>query len=227
MKTVTKMLGIIAVAAVIVFSMAGCGDSQQPRSSVEASYAGGTLMASGEQVWERTGEYTISDLYVKSDITSGVKIVTSNGTEVATGDIKGGYLNFSVDDLEDDALIGWNELKEIFNEWKDVIIDEPSTNGTTVTVSTDEGAKLNREKLYGNTSILGLESVIYIYVNKDCKITGEINEDGDEQITTVVLNLNLRKGWNLLFRRDIDNLNGKKAVLIEVRQFVGFRWVKY
>jgi hypothetical protein len=223
MKTVTKMFVIIALTAVIVFSITTCINQQKP---VESSYVGGTLKVTHEQVWERTNDPEISKAYEKSTITGDISIVTLAEDEIGTGDIQNGFLNFSVGNPGTENLSTWDVLKEEFYEWKNVTIDAPDTVGNVITLITDTGKMLGRERLYGTDTKLGLESIIYVYVNKDCKITGEYNDVSiNGYYTATILDLSFKRGWNLLCRREFFDIDGRNAVTMEIKQPVDFRWV--
>jgi hypothetical protein len=222
MKMVTKMFVITVIAAVIVFSMTACSVDQKKQAE-ETQYAGVMLNVPNEQVWNLIDGYTISDAYEKSTLTSGVSIVTLTGDEISTGEIKGGVLTFSVTEPEADNLLVWDVLKALFNDWNDVTIDDLDAKGNVITVNIDAGGRLNREKLYGTNTLLGLESIIYIFVNKNCRITGEY-KDGSYWYTAGILDLPLKRGWNLLCRREFLDMSGEDAVSMEMKQPVDFRW---
>jgi len=222
MKTVTKMFVIIALAAVIVFSMTACGDEPK-KTGEESSYVGITLKVTKEQVWERTGESAISEAYAEYKDTDEVSIVNSGGTEIGLGDILGGYLNFSVSEPGADDLVSWDELKVMFGEWENVTTDDSTAKGNAIRLITSTGRTLQRERIYGVSANLGLEKLIYVYVNKDCKITGDQPSGGP---AALVLDLSLKKGWNLLCRREYS-INGQPAVTVDMRQPVDFRWVLF
>jgi len=230
MKTVAKMFGIIALAAVIVLSMTTCGDSQ--KSGEESSYVIGTLKITNEQVYKRTGNNTISEAYEEFTGTYHLKIVTINETEVGTGEIVDGSLTFGISSPGIENLIGWDELKDLFSNWKDLTASNLTVKGNMITLitSSDEETdkKVLREKLYGTVTKSGLEKVMYIYVNKSCNIKGDYNtgsDNGNNWHTPTILDLPLKEGWNLVCRRDYTDNEGKNAITMELRQPIGFKWV--
>jgi len=225
MKTVKKIFVITVIAALNLFSITTCAEAQQS-STVEYPYLGSTLNISGEQVWEHTNSHTISGAYVKSTVNSGVNIDNFAKDRISAGNIKNGILSFSV--IDPGTLIEWDNLIKIFYEWNNVTIDDNTVKSNVITLVTDTGGKLEKEKLYGTNTQLDLESVIYIYVDKDCKITGEYSEGTESGIrywyTANILDLSFKKGWNMLCRREFLDNSGKDAVSMEIKQLVDFRW---
>jgi len=232
MKTINKMFVITVIAAVNLFSITACAEEQQQQqaSTVEFPYVGNTLIVSGEKVWEQTVDHKISGAYAESTVTSGVSIVTLDRVKIGTGNIINGFLSFSVSDPGAENLLAWDDLKKIFYEWTNVTIDDPTANGNVITLITDTNAKLSKGKLYGTNTQLDMDNIMYIYVDKDCRITGDKSEGEEPGVrywyTIDILDLSFKKGWNLLCRREYyDNTSGKDAVSMEIKQLVDFRWV--
>jgi len=228
MKTVKKMSVIAVIAALNLFLITACAEAQQP-STVASPYAGNTLNISGEQVWEQTNALKISEAYAESTVTCGVSIVTLNKIKIGTGNIVNGVLSFSVSEPGAENLLPCNDLKEkIFYEWTNIAFDDPTVKGNVITLITDTNARLSNGKLYGTKTELDMDNVIYIYVDKDCKITGDKSsgkKSGERfWVTTANLDLSLKKGWNLLCRRESYGSTGDDSVSMEIKELVDFRW---
>ncbi|MCL2130735.1 MAG: hypothetical protein FWH35_10345 [Treponema sp.] len=159
---------------------------------------------------------------------------------VGGGKIKEGILEFTIPSLESKHLRDWDFFKTIaFREWNianKIDIDETTTKGNYVFFSTvdkkisRENPALNWENVIAinNPDEVSMESVIIIYVNKDCNIKGKSGEGefpGSYLFTCNSFNLSLKKGWNLFIRRVSYGKSGKAEISIEDFSNNNLRWV--
>ena len=221
----------IAFTVVIAFGVAAC--SNDPVENEETPYIGNkTLIVSNEQVWEHTNSNKPSEMYAKSTVNSGIHIVLgSNGENAGSGEIKNGILNFTVAEPRSENLSDWNYLSRLFPEWENVAIDDPNTMGNIITPVFSTGThKLLREKMANTNTSFGLEEILHIYVDRDCKITGSHGEGmtpGERYyFTTNILDLSLKAGWNLLCRKEVyaSDQDGRDGVSMEIKSLIDFRW---
>ena len=221
----------IVLGALIVFSITVC--SNDPDNSKESPYLSKTLIAINEQVWEHNLETgKASEMYIKSTVNNGINILALNGATLGFGEIKNGILNFTVVEPGQENLSAFvDRLDVIFREWKDVAIDDPNIMGTIITPTFSDGKhRLLREKMITTNTSFGLEEILHIYVNRDCRITGTKNEGmipGENYyFTPNDLDLALKEGWNLLCRTEIyaSDQDGRDAVSMEIKELVDFKW---
>ena len=223
-------LVLTAFAAMFVISIAAC--SNDPAENIESPYLSKTLIVTNEQVWEHTNANKPSEMYTKSTVNIGVNITALNGATIGLGEIKNGVLSFTVNEPGSGNLQALTDrLDVIFREWKDVAIDDPNTMGTIATPSFSNGTRrLLKEKMIITSTSFGLEEILHVYVDRDCKITGNKNEGmnpGENYYYTANnLDLSLKEGWNLLCRTEVygSDQDGRDAVSMEIKDLVDFKW---
>ena len=167
---------------------------------------------------------------------------------IGAGTIRNGILDFEVNNLiENDHLLKWSDFKLIFSRyWKNVVFSSntsimgnmfllwayPVNAGV---VSPDPDGMLDRQGMFGTAATITCETILYIYVNEDCIISGEANEGYIEKqyyySTEGNLNLPLKAGWNLVCRRETygTNFNGRAIIGMSVKNPIpspeNYKWV--
>jgi len=212
MKNAFKVLGIIVVTAVIVFSMVSCGDDDGGGGN---AVIGAKLELSGQVYTSRYNDDG-GVTYVKYE---GNLTISDNNGGNAT--ITNGKLSYTIE--TPDNFVTWDELQSsIFSgigydaghkaAGYDVKISDPSTKCFILRFY-----KLYKENdVYkeGKTSSTETsESVTYVYVDKDVNITGK-----GETVNTfpygISLNaktnnfsLALKEGWNAIYSKHVYTEN--------------------
>ena len=255
MRSILKKIGAAVPAAAIVFLMAACRDTADNGNNGNINNNGpthytGTLRMGG-QVWVQNREtnrindmayskYTGEDkaIYVFPAFSCNPegKIIKSR-EPAGSGTIKNGVLNFTIDELAEEKLINSDNLKELFKEWDNVQIAPSTVKGNIIYPETTDGERLNREGLTGTRSSISMESILCVYINEDCQITGSSGggktEDDHFSYTDSSLNLSLKKGWNMVCRKQIytaDSNNkeyGYEKETIEIKNPHDFKWALY
>ena len=238
---IKRISNVAALAALIAFSMAACGDNTDNGYNIEnRTHYTGALEFRGQQVWEQNKDTKhISDAYYEFKEDREIIVITyildessPNGfseVQVGSGKIENGILSFRVDELEPEKLLEWDDLKIIFSQWNDVAIDIPQARGNFITLVTTRGERINRERLVALGYSLAQESVIFFYINADSVITGNYGDGEDESsfyFTTGELALSLKKGWNTICRKEAYGQTGKAAISMEIRH-PDAKWVIY
>jgi len=243
------------MAAAIIFLMAACNDTVDSGNSGNIDNNGpthytGALRMSG-QVWVQNSETNrINDMtylkYTGADKAISVfpafsynpegKIIQSR-EPAGSGIIKNGFLSFTVDELAEGNLINADNLKELFKEWDNVQIAPSTVKGNIIYPETTDGERLNREGLTGTRSSISMESILCIYINENCQITGSSGggktEDDHFSYTDSSLNLSLKRGWNTVCRKQTytaDSNNeeyGYEKETIEIKNPHDFKWTLY
>ena len=256
MKNITKKLGIIALAALIAFAMAAC-DTDNGDNKNGPTYFNGTLTAedlqNSQQVWQYKSEFTkISDAHILFDGNRDVDVFVRTydvdskllvEKDVGSGRIEGGILSFSIDVPGAEDLIGWDALKSRnFFYWEDAAVDPPEVKGNEFMFVTTENERLNLEIITGTKEELSQELVRFIYVDKNCTMTGTegvkdgiihgVGEQSDTYFETDhTLNLSLKEGWNTVYRRQTfrtgEDGNGKSLITMEIKNPLNLRWILY
>jgi hypothetical protein len=204
------MLHTAALEALILFSMAACDsetDNGHSDDNDGPTHFGDLLKISGQQVWEHTGINRIKEAYRKfMGEDCDIFIFTIDGKPVGEGEIKNGKLSFEVSALGQENLMEAERLKYLFAEYDEVAIEPPEVEGNIIIFVKSDTEWLNREGLSGSTSSLSLESVFFIYVNGNCRITGKPADKTWNlsyfSRTENPINLSLIKGWNTLSRKE-------------------------
>jgi len=249
MKIILKILEIFALTAAIVFSMATCGNDPKDMfiDPNGPTHYTGTLEISG-QVWlqNKEAKRQNDEWYLKYDGDSDINVVTGFSYDdkgdvvklqksAGSGKIVKGILNFKAAEMTEEYLVNAVDLTEFFKEYKDVIFDPPDVKGTNILPVTSKNEKLNREGLFLLNSSVGLESVLFLYVDKDCRITGspdvitwDLGAQSYISKTDSALDISFKKGWNTLYRNEVfDRESGYDNVSLGISNPNDFKWVLY
>ena len=263
-KRIINLLGIVTLAGIILFSIAACSHdiddtengtdvkSNRDYETSETPYLGETLTITGQQVYTRNHiAKKVSEAYLPykgyHDIGVAVILPTSNpsapyaSAEVAQGTMKKGILSFEVPGLDSVGLLDAGALgAHLFSLWDDVKIMPQSIQGTYIipwaynSGDVAEGP-LDRQGIFGTSTSISCETVLYVYVKNDCIITGK-NKQGyiDKQyyyVTESTLHLSLKKGWNLICRNEtyFNNYAGYAKISMEIKNPIknpqNYKWV--
>jgi hypothetical protein len=235
MKNLVKLLGVIAIAAVIGFSFAAC---PEPEEEGGPTTYGDKLELSDEQVYviERSEDnyFTINyKPYTGAD-------VTFDSVYGATPKIVGGKFSFSVGvptSLED--IDGWFSYEDMFTdiEISDTTVKvasiyrfEYSTTTYYDDYTSESVGSMRRENVEYNSKSYTSESAEFVYVDKPVKITakgktGTSDFDGYKYTwKSNDLNLSLSAGWNTVCYKDTDSASGM-TFTISVSNPSSLKWV--
>jgi hypothetical protein len=239
-----------AVFVLIVFLMSAC-DLNEQSGSGENPFIGLILTVSDQQMFQRNRFATrISQAYMLYNGTHTVTpYVIIGGTyyPVGEGEIREGILNFTVDGRMADRLVDWDNLKKEIPTllfWKDVVINKPEIKGNFIwDLAFPEGERypngfLQRERIIGTSSTITTETVFYIYVSEDCRITGTASNGFDIgrmyfYRTISDLDLPLKKGFNMIVATETygTDFNGSAYISLEVRNPLqnpeSYKWVLF
>jgi len=175
----------------------------------------------------------------------GKTIIDDRGNNVISkevidfGSIKDGILEFEVIGLEDELLLKTGEdlLYYVFREWwvdknKDGIaetikISPESARGNIITILTDNDSPegLIKEGFSGSKTSLCAEYIYFIYADRNCTITAEQGQDIIGYTTFDAFNINLRKGWNAICKKETYRTTGYSTISIELKYPSDFRWI--
>jgi hypothetical protein len=215
MKNTVKHLGTIILITVIAFSMAACptgsGSSGGGGGQIGGEYLGSSLTISNQQVYnhkklgEAWTEYT------------GNKTVISMGRfdQLGTGTITNGKFSFKAGVppnnelilLEDTRYIGSYRIFDITDPSNFFISSSPSDTRAVVLrilrFSSDDGSLLKIDSNFNNLAGSTTEEVIYIYVDRDCTITGPERIESAEVFKKY--NISLKKGWNVMNSKEVTD----------------------
>ena len=251
MKNITKMFSIFILIAVIILVLAACKTEADDNKDGPTHYAN-TLTISGQQVWGINFQASSPrDQYYKftedRDINVFIRFYDENSIEtgkentsvtsdkvVGSGKIEKGILSFNVGKPEPEDLQNWNVLKSReFFFWHDAVVDVPEVNGTQYMLITTGGNRLNKETIVGTRTSISQEIVRFIYVDRDCKITGTSGNGkfGSQNpafyITNNKLDLSLKKGWNTVWRKETyENITGDAQISMEIKN-PDHKWAIY
>jgi hypothetical protein len=234
------MKKIIILLAPLILALTGCGDNNNGEQTYyEQTYYGtGTLKIVSEQVWLRN--YSTNKLSQAYEMYNGKRhdiIVLSEydaetddyNQEIGKGEINKGKLTFTVKVPEN--FLEWNDLEVFFNiiaegEGWDVTIDKDETNGTFIGIFTDDEDQyaLIKEGVSGTTSSISDETVYFLYVDRDCTITGKSKEDERVRYTFNPFTLKLKTGWNTVWYKQTYTTSGMSSFFMGIRN-PDLKWV--
>jgi uncharacterized protein YcfL len=239
MKNILKILGAIVFAALIVFLMATCetGNNDNDTDINGPTHYSGAFKINKEQVWQGTESNKLSEVYEKFDgdleISVNVYWPDDKGKYVpskvlGSGIIEKGLLTCDIPEPESEYLMEWTDFKFEFSQWNNIDC-VPKVKGTYLRLVTSNNEWLNREKMSGSNDSLWLESILYIYVDMDCKITGTPGEGirpGDAFYETPEnLYLTLNKGWNTVCRKQLlVGDHGIETDSVKIKNPNDFKW---
>jgi hypothetical protein len=194
MKRLTRLLGIIAMAAVIATGMAGCSSGDDDDDGLI------NLPAINEQT---TGRESITGTNIPLEAGQNITQAFVNSLNLAeetyyngsTWSIKDGKLTFflgtptytSTLDAETYHLKDWTDVQVSPADAQAYIFDGFSSYDYGVARFKAE----TDEKTYYRYS-----EIIYVYVSKDVTVSGKSGKD--DYSTYTALNLPFKAGWNLL-----------------------------
>jgi hypothetical protein len=225
----------IVLLAIIAVGVSGCGDDT---GGEQTYYGSGTLKITGEQVWLRNySTNKLSQAYEKYYEKQHDVIVLGEydnetseySEEIGSGTINGGELNVIVNVPH--HLLEWDKLKVLFNiitegEGWDVSIDEDATNGTFIEILTNDEDEymLVKEGVSGTTSSISDEWVLFVYVDRDCTITGESKVDERVMYTFNPFTLRLKRGWNTIWHKQTYTTSGRSSFFMDIKN-PDLKWV--
>ena len=197
MKNIFKLIGIIAIVAVIGFSFAACGGDDGDDDGGNGGL-GDNLSLSG-QVYTMGVDSETTD-FIYNLYTGQNRTFTSNVE--GSGSITNGKLSFNagvpnrniLEPFEDEDLGGTDY-------YSDVTCNPKDTMGVSL-----EFSGINLEKNYWSYNSdpknpsATIEGVTYLYVDRNCTVTAKGGTFGEGSGKTTVPNmkLNLKKGWNVV-----------------------------
>ena len=199
MKNAIKLLGIIALVAIIGFSMAACDDG--------GGGGGGwsKLEISGKQVYTAEEDFFSVDYKVFNGSRS---IITDVG---GTGNIATGKLTYSIEipNASSFVLASANKAELEAMGYKNVVIKPDNAKvwvlyGFATSGSGTDGYLVKENQEYKidlkNERVTGTyESVMYMYVEEESTISatgGEVEDEDGDPITLQNIKMTLKKGWN-------------------------------
>jgi hypothetical protein len=231
------MFETAVLAAFILFSMAACGDVEQADDNGPTHFDG-PFKINNRQVWEGTDSNKISEVYKKFGGDRGISVCVyepagdgkySPTKKMGSGKIENGFLICDVPEPDAGGLMEWKDFKFVFSAWDELSCVPNATKGTYLRLVSSEDEWLNLEKMSGSNDSVWLESIWFIYADRDCKITGTPGEGiRPDAFYETVENLDLvfKRGWNTLCRKQF--LTGDRGIetdSIKIKNPTDFKWV--
>jgi len=105
----------------------------------------------------------------------------------------------------------WYVMKRIFREWKNVKVNPANAMGNMVMLRIEPDTRslagiIERQMLSGTSNSLTMDTLIYVYVDKDCVITGDPDSGfipGQYYyFSKNNIKLSLKKGFNVISRKE-------------------------
>jgi len=205
MKNIIKLFGIIAFAAVIGFSMATCGGGGHDDDDIigEDGWMGSTLKITNAQVYKLQNsvydtltEFTGSDPnlnYIDFFNDEGISFKSLNelieGNPTVT--LTSGKLNITLGKPKASSLQNWSSGSGITVSTTNVKVFEIYSS-----FYSDPSGYNNIQISQTRSRIDGKDWVIYMYVDKNVKISGKYTYGND----TTTYAMNLKAGWNSVVR---------------------------
>jgi hypothetical protein len=214
------------------FVMTACGNDPSGEQPYRELTHYDTLVIDGEQVWLRNySSNKISQLYEKCDENNyNIVVFSEYLEEIGSGSINKGIVRFTVTVPEE--LLEWDDLKVFFEVivegkgWTVTVDEGDEPNGTFIEILTDDEARyqLIREGVSGTTTSLSDEWVFFVYVDRDCTITGESKVDEQVMYTLNPFTLRLKKGWNTVWHKQTYTSFGRSTFSMDIKN-PDLKWV--
>jgi hypothetical protein len=199
MKRLTKLLGIIAMAAVIATGMAGCGsddDDDDGLINLPAinELTTGRADITGENIPLEAGRH-ITQAAVNS-----LNFAEDTDYNDVTWSVANGKLTFSWGTPEYTST--FDAENEYLEDWADVQVSPADAEAYMVEgfYSWGNGSSYDIERYKVETddeTYYRSSGIIYLYVSKDVTVSGKSRKN-NYGLTYTALNLSLKAGWNLL-----------------------------
>jgi len=212
MRNFLKTFGIIAIIAIIGFSMTACPEEDDggPVSfGDELKLSGQVYTANYDDLFPSYTKFT-GDLALRSTNSQGIS---------GSGEIKGGKLTYTVGVPPSGSLASITQLTTPLGQqgFTDISVSDTTVKaaqyGAIRVSNNSEYYEVSKEESSGklsSTTISGTsESVVFIYVDKPVNITAKGGTVTDDDITFTVrdLNLSLKKGWNAIYNKQSMSVN--------------------
>jgi hypothetical protein len=202
MKGLTKLLGIIATAAVIAVGMAGCGGEED----IDDTPGVDLLPITGETTGRPRITGTDITLEAEQNITQAevynLNLAGETDQGGKTWSVEGGKLTFSLKTPDETDTLD-AEMSSL-GPWTNVQIDPADARAFSVTEFSAWGDDnknyytIKRHKSESEENIYNRYSeIIYLYVSKGVTVSGESEQD-DYGVTYTAFDISLKTGWNLL-----------------------------
>jgi len=197
MKNIFKLIGIIAIVAVIGFSFAACGGDDGDDSGGSAAL-GDNLSLSG-QVYTREIDLKTEDYKFEPYKGLNKTFISNVG---GSGSITNGRMSFNVGApspglLEDFTISDDHDgIGANYTNPKIVPSDVKAIDLDFIDIDLDKSYLSVNLK----TSATTMEGVTYLYVDRNCTVsaTGKTVTEDNLKVTYQNINLNLKKGWNVV-----------------------------
>jgi hypothetical protein len=220
MKKIAKLFGIIALVAVIAFSMAACGDPDDENNGNGNGNGNGGGGVGDTSAPTPEGKYYHEDNLVLSgqvyleDYYTGSYTPFNDDLEIrnvhgGSGQVTGGMLSYSIG--VPPYLIPLNDYFEgLFDDYEDLTVSREANSYLVenLPISTLYYGSLKRVKVIIGEKYSS-EQVFYLYVDNDVTISGKgwtvTEKEGGMTITGTLgnLNLQLKEGWNTVYSKVI------------------------
>jgi hypothetical protein len=212
MKNVFKVLGIIAIVAVIGFSFAACGDDDGGNNGGGNNGGGNAVIGAklelSGQVYTMTfnSNYTVTYPEYKGSLT-----ISDNNGGNAT--ITNGKLSYTIETPKPNNLETLDDFQDyFFYGYDNVTASDSSVKGFILNFTDYYLQKANMVRNIGNTSgTQTYEFVSYVYVDKDVTITGKGKTETDTEFgytytyKTNNFSLALKEGWNAVYTKSVGS----------------------
>jgi len=197
MKNVFKLIGVIALVAVIGFSMIACKDGDGDT---------GTDVP-GTNV-QNANVYNLNDTPFTGSGKVFLGLMGKNNNDVVVkevGNITNGKLSFTLPDLSAEDVAKGFLAANVFNFYGGIITSSPDarmlvtdeTDALYVTLDNSEEGILGY--IYKDNN--SVQFMLYAYLDKSTKFTGTSSSNGE----TITVNCTFTKGWNVFFWKDDRN----------------------
>ena len=205
MKNAIKLIGIIALAAVIGFSMTACPEAEEDLGKTSF---GETLTLSG-QIYLDDSKYDANNVPTSISYKEFKGNVTISADGGGSGSIKDGKLAYTIGkpaNLETISFSSdmYDNLKISDTAVKSYTLSFDVTSGDYYSPSQGSISSFSRS---GNTISSTSESVSYMYVEKDVTISGKgktstyTYESATSTYIYKDINLALKAGWNAIYSK--------------------------
>ena len=216
--------------AVILFFAVSCPDPSDNSDEERPTHFPNVLKITGEQVYLPNYDTTkISQALIKFTdnnplyVTIGLK--NQGFFEAGSGNIKNGKIDFTVSAPEAKYLLNSDDFLDIyFDGWEKISMNTDANCNviTLITSFSDEEQNephevLIREGFSGTRTSLTGEYIYYAYADRNCTITAEETVVSDLFYTYKAFEINLKKGWNTICKRETYTTSGNSSFYVEIK----------
>jgi len=223
MKNVFKLLGIIALVTIIIFSATACSGDEGGGEPSYDTPGGSNVTMSANSLTLKGKVYEIETTmkgYIFNEFKGNLTLVIDDGITLGSGSVSGGSLNYTINSPPSSS-----DLMSIQEYFEDATYSNTNAKGFMLNgFSTNNNFYLSLLKISFSASSEVYEQIYFLYV--DTPVTIIKQEEKHQEFTLSGVNLSLTQGWNTICEKEEYSMSGGKRSMFKMTSIPSsFTWV--